>query len=128
MRTSTSGSLCTYARPAHPPRPAGLTRQTIDFYNQINLLYGSIDEWCDEDKYPEMNAGPNYIYLWADGEKVKKPISVSARKYVDYLFTWIQAKFDDENVFPTSLDKPFPKDFKKLVSAPHPCPPAPLTC
>lgn len=64
-----------------------------------------------------MNAGPNYIYLWADGDKIKKPISVSARKYVDYLFTWIQAKFDDESVFPTSLDKPFPKDFRKLVSA-----------
>jgi len=92
-----------------------LAVHTIDFFNQTNLLFGSIEEFVDEESFPEMTAGPQYVYLWAD-DKTKKPTSVPARKYVDLLFTWIQSKFDDENIFPTSVDKPFPKDFRQIIS------------
>eukprot|EP01092_Planopodium_desertum_P001559 TRINITY_DN12377_c0_g1_i2.p1 TRINITY_DN12377_c0_g1~~TRINITY_DN12377_c0_g1_i2.p1 ORF type:complete len:133 (-),score=18.76 TRINITY_DN12377_c0_g1_i2:67-465(-) len=62
-----------------------------------------------------MSAGPKYEYHWADGEKVKKPIKVSAPIYVDYLMTWVQAILDDEKVFPSRVDVPFPKNFKAIV-------------
>jgi len=91
-----------------------LAVHTIDFFNQTNLLFGSIEEFVDEETYPEMTAGPQYVYLWAD-DKTKRPTSVPARKYVDLLFTWIQGKFDDEEIFPTSVDKPFPKDFRQII-------------
>ena len=54
-----------------------------------NLLYGIIAEFCTETACPVMCAGPKYEYMWADGQTVKKPISCSAPRYVDYLLTWV---------------------------------------
>merc|ERR1711991_315003 len=51
-----------------------LAVNTVDFFNQINLLYGSITEFCTEETCPVMSAGSKYEYHWADGVKVKKPI------------------------------------------------------
>ena len=62
---------------------------TVDFFNQINMLYGTITEFCTEDGCPIMSAGPKYEYHWADGQTVKKPIKCSAPKYIDYLMTWV---------------------------------------
>jgi hypothetical protein len=46
-----------------------------------------------------------YEYRWADGVKVKKPIEVSAPKYVEYLMDWIEAQLDDETIFPQHFGK-----------------------
>ena len=62
-----------------------------------------------------MNAGPKYEYLWADGQSIKKPISCSAPRYVDYLFTWVQNLLDDERIFPTEIGTPFPPDFLDYI-------------
>lgn len=43
--------------------------------------------------------------MWADGVKVKKPIEVSAPKYVEYLMDWIEVQLDDESIFPQRLGK-----------------------
>jgi len=72
-----------------------LAVNTVDFFNQINLLYGSITEFCTPQTCAVMSAGPKYEYLWADGEKIKKPIKVSAPEYIDYLMTWVQSILDD---------------------------------
>jgi len=92
-----------------------LAVNTVDFFNQINLLYGSITEFCTPKSCPIMSAGPKYEYLWADGVKVKRPIKVSAPEYVDYLMTWVQEILDDENVFPSRVDVPFPRNFQQVV-------------
>ena len=34
----------------------------VDFYNQINLLYGSITEFCSPQTCPEMKATDEYGY------------------------------------------------------------------
>jgi len=91
-----------------------LAVNTVDFFNQINLLYGSITEFCTPKTCEVMSAGPKYEYLWAD-ETVKKPIKVSAPDYVDYLMTWVQSILDDEAVFPSRVDVPFPKNFQTVV-------------
>jgi len=87
----------------------------IDFFNQINLLYGSITEFCTPKSCPVMSAGPKYEYLWADGKDIRKPIKVSAAEYADYLMTWVQNILEDENTFPVNDDTPFPKGFKNVV-------------
>jgi len=92
-----------------------LAVNTVDFFNQINLLYGSITEFCTPKSCPVMSAGPRYEYLWADGEKVKKPLKVSAPEYVDYLMTWVQGILDNEEIFPSRVDVPFPKNFQTVV-------------
>ena len=75
----------------------------VDFFNQINMLYGTITEFCTEESCALMSAGPKYEYHWADGTTVKKPIKCSAPKYIDYLMTWVQDQLDDETIFPSKI-------------------------
>jgi MOB kinase activator 1 len=77
----------------------------VDFFNQINMLYGTITEFCTESSCPVMSAGPRYEYLWADGNTIKKPIKCSAPKYIDYLMTWVQDQLDDEALFPSKIGR-----------------------
>jgi len=91
-----------------------LAVNTVDFFNQVNLLYGSITEFCTPAVCPVMSAGPKYEYLWAD-DSTKKPVKVSAPEYVDNLMNWIQSQLDDENIFPSKIENPFPKNFHQLV-------------
>jgi MOB kinase activator 1 len=92
-----------------------LAVNTVDFFNEISLLYGTITEFCGPDSCPVMNAGKQFEYLWADGVKVKRPIKVSAPEYVDLLMSWVETQLNDENVFPLQLGTPFPKNFKQVV-------------
>jgi len=92
-----------------------LAVNTVDFFNEINLLYGVVAEFCTESSCPVMCAGPKYEYMWADGAQIRKPIAVSAPKYVDYLMTWVQHQLDDERLFPTQIGVPFPPDFFDAV-------------
>ncbi|WP_411023858.1 Mob1/phocein family protein, partial [Salmonella sp. s51228] len=46
---------------------------TIDFFNQIDMLYGTVTDACTQDGCPVMSAGPKYEYHWADGKDIKKP-------------------------------------------------------
>ena len=35
----------------------------VDFFNQLNLLYGSITEFCTPKDCPVMSAGPKYVII-----------------------------------------------------------------
>jgi hypothetical protein len=50
-----------------------------------------------------INPFSRFEYRWADGVQIKKPIEVSAPKYVEYLMDWIEAQLDDESIFPQKL-------------------------
>lgn len=58
----------------------------VDFFNEINLLYGAISECCTSTSCPHMKAGDEYEYYWMDGVKYKKPTQVS---YIIYLYNII---------------------------------------
>ncbi|KAL2534338.1 MOB kinase activator-like 1A [Abeliophyllum distichum] len=92
-----------------------LAVNTVDFFNQGNLLYGTLTEFCTVSTCPTMSAGSKYEYRWADGITIKKPIEVSAPKYVEYLMDWIEAQLDDESIFPQKLDAPFPPNFQDVM-------------
>ncbi|KZV43525.1 MOB kinase activator-like 1, partial [Dorcoceras hygrometricum] len=92
-----------------------LAVNTVDFFNQVNFLYGTLTEFCTSLTCPTMSAGPKYEYRWADGITVKKPMEVSAPKYVEYLMDWIEAQLDDESIFPQKLGAPFPHNFSDIV-------------
>uniref|UniRef100_A0A0A9YM72 MOB kinase activator-like 1 n=1 Tax=Lygus hesperus TaxID=30085 RepID=A0A0A9YM72_LYGHE len=87
-----------------------LAVNTVDFFNEISLLYGTATEFCTRTSCPSMNAG-DYKYLWMDGVKYKKPTEVSAPEYVDLLMEWIEAQLNDEQIFPLQVGTPFSKDF-----------------
>ncbi|MCL4141080.1 UNVERIFIED_CONTAM: hypothetical protein GTU68_033447 [Idotea baltica] len=61
-----------------------------------------------------MSGGPKFEYLWADGHKYKKPASLPANQYISLLIDWIESQINDENIFPVTVDVPFPKSFVSL--------------
>jgi len=93
-----------------------LAANTVDFFNQINLLYGTLTEFCTSTSCPIMSAGSKYEYLWKD-ETMKKPEAKSAPVYIDLLMTWVQRLIDDETIFPQKVGVPFPSTFMKTVKS-----------
>ena len=67
-----------------------------------------------------MCAGPKYEYFWADGNKIKKPIKVSAPKYVDLLMSWIDQDQNRRKTFSrralTSLSPKISKTLSRTYS------------
>ena len=126
-RVGTQRSTCTSTRrrrSAPRPRDAAtlpegedehewLAVNTVDFFNEINLLYGIVAEFCTEQACPDARRA---VRVHVGRRRADpKPIAVSAPRYVDYLMTWVQNLLDDEKVFPTELGVPFPKDFFGIV-------------
>ena len=107
------------ARPPSPhPHPAEnewLAVHTLDFYNEVSLLYGTVSEFCTRESCPSMTAGSKFEFLWQDPPTVPKPIKVPACEYTDLLMAWIERQLNDEACFPTSPSTPFPKAFKANV-------------
>lgn len=95
-----------------------LAVNTVFFYNALNVLYQVLDETlCTPERCPVMSAGPQYEYLWADGTRVKTPIKLSAPRYINTLFDWVEEQLDNPAVFPTRGGAGFPADFGAVVRA-----------
>ncbi|KAJ3425782.1 mob kinase activator-like 1 [Anaeramoeba flamelloides] len=93
-----------------------LASNTVDFFNQINMLYGTITEFCTCENCPLMNAGPKYEYFWAETRNKKKALlKLSAPEYIDKLMTWIQSLLDNEQIFPSQMGESFPNNFLPVV-------------
>ncbi|KAF9980502.1 MOB kinase activator 1B [Modicella reniformis] len=92
-----------------------LAVNTVDFFNQINMLYGTITEFCTPQDCPVMSAGSKYEYHWKD-DTHKKPARVSAPVYVDHLMSWVQSQLDNEAIFPRKIGVEFPPDFKTIIT------------
>ncbi|KAG9391442.1 Mob1/phocein [Carpediemonas membranifera] len=92
-----------------------LAVNTVDFFNQINMLYSTISEFCTPETCPTMTAGPKFEYLWADGAAYKTPTRLPAPQYVECLMGWVQTQLDNESIFPSKIGVPFPKNFIQIV-------------
>jgi MOB kinase activator 1 len=82
-----------------------LAVNTVDFFNHLNMLYGTITEFCTPASCPSMSAGPRYEYHWLDpaDPRYKKATRLSAPDYVDCLMAWTQALLDDAEIFPSKV-------------------------
>lgn len=89
--------------------------KAVDFFNQINMLYGTLTEFCTEQSCSVMSAGPKYEYHWADGQVIKKPIKCSAPRYIDYLMNWVQSQIESDSIFPSAIGVPFSKNFLSIA-------------
>lgn len=104
-----------------------LAIHVVDFYNQINMLYGAITEFCSPLTCPRMIATDEYEYLWQESNQTtsndgsslpsspKKPVSLPACEYIENLMNWVQNFFDNDNIFPSKIGAPFPHQFPTLV-------------
>lgn len=77
----------------------------MDFFNRINLIYGTVCEYCTEASCPTMSGGQKFEYLWADGAKYKKPTALPATQYISLLMDWVEAQINDEHVFPVTVGR-----------------------
>jgi len=58
-----SGLLSTVSSPVTILRIGLIQSLVVDFYNHINLLYGSITEFCSPQSCPEMKATDEYVHV-----------------------------------------------------------------
>ena len=116
-----------------------LAVHVVDFFNRINLIYGTVCEQCSDTSCPTMSGGPKYEYLWQDGQRYestrtyflasplisslfryKKPTPLPANRYIGLLMDWIESQINDETIFPITTEVPFPKNFtavcKKILT------------
>lgn len=94
-----------------------LASHTLAFFDHINLLYGTVSEFCTMSGCPDMTGPGNRQYLWFD-EKGKK-CKVAAPQYIDYVMTFTQKTVNDESLFPTKFEREFPSSFESLVKKIH---------
>ena len=85
----------------------------IGFFEHINLLYGTVSEFCTLSSCPEMTGPGPRLYMWLD-DKGKKS-KLSAPQYVDYVMTYVQKVVNDETVFPTKHGNEFPANFETVL-------------
>lgn len=88
-----------------------LAANTVDFYNELSLLYGLVvDEATEKYKQPGEGFPPGFEYRWGESGG-KKAIRVSSPEYVDYVMSWVEDQLDNEDIFPTLETSPFPDNF-----------------
>ena len=87
----------------------------MEFFNEISLLFGCLTEFCVKETCPTMTAGQKYEYLWADSNKQRKPLKVSANEYIDHLMTWVENQIHNETLFPNEIGVKFPSKFRKVI-------------
>ena len=92
-----------------------LAVSVVDFFNELNCLVAPVIGYCTPEKCPEMTAGPGFKYYWQDNEKYKKPTMLPANEYITKVMIWVEGLLNDERIFPSDPNAPFPKDFLKIV-------------
>eukprot|EP00924_Labyrinthula_sp_SR-Ha-C_P006632 maker-scaffold_29-snap-gene-0.52-mRNA-1 protein AED:0.00 eAED:0.00 QI:145/1/1/1/1/1/2/431/265 len=97
-----------------------LAENCVDFHNEVQLLYGVLaegnEEWNTICQSSETKTGIGYPrnvkYMWKssrDAQPKELPVDV----YVDHVVLWINAQIENEDVFPTDEEVPFPQNFRK---------------
>jgi len=84
-RTLGSGNLRAAVKcPDDEEKEEWIAANTVDFYNELSLLYGLAADDAKRFKKPGEGFPPNYEYRWNDGNS-KQPIRVSSPEYIDYV-------------------------------------------
>ena len=97
-----------------PPRSEDINdwvaANTVDFFNELTLLYGIVASEAQE-KFNKAGEGfpTGFEYRWPGPDG--KPMRVSAPEYVDYVFSFVESQIDDPKIFPENESEPFPPDF-----------------
>ncbi|XP_038213237.1 MOB kinase activator-like 2 [Zerene cesonia] len=90
-----------------------LASHTLALFEHVNLLYGTVSEFCTAASCGDMAGPGGRSYAWYD-ERGKKS-RVAAPQYVDYVMTYTQKTINDETIFPTKYANEFPAQFEAVV-------------
>jgi MOB kinase activator 1 len=92
-----------------------LAVNVVDFYNQLSMIYATITEFCTPETCPQMSAGRGFTYAWQDGQRFRQPTELPAPVYIGLLMDWVSDQLADEQVFPSTIGVPFPKNFDSVI-------------
>eukprot|EP01041_Mallomonas_annulata_P006637 gene6637-13447_t len=88
---------------------------TIDFFNDISLIWGIV---CSAE-LPPQGPGEGFPegveYCWADGVNIVSPIRCSAVQYVDYVMTWVEELLNNDSIFPPAIDYRFSSGYSPVL-------------
>ncbi|KAF1797057.1 Mob1/phocein [Mucor lusitanicus] len=90
-----------------------LAFNTFEFFNHINLFYGTITNFCTSQTCPTMSAGPGVEYTWSDS--LSKKVKLPAPQYIDYMTSSLENTLNDESIFPTKAGPDFPRELPSVV-------------
>jgi len=116
IKTLGSGNLAqAVALPKGEDLNEWLALNTVDFFNEMSLLYGVIANEAAE-RFTKVGEGfpDGFEYRWQD-EEHRRPIRCSAPDYVDYVMTWVEGNLQNEHIFPSRESTPFPTKFMTHV-------------
>ncbi|KDE08863.1 hypothetical protein MVLG_00962 [Microbotryum lychnidis-dioicae p1A1 Lamole] len=85
----------------------------VDLFNNLNLFYSVVTEFCTIENNPTMSAGPGMDYTWIDANR--KRVKLPAPQYIDYVLTWVEGLIKDESVFPTKAGREFSPNFPSVA-------------
>ncbi|GAA6060009.1 hypothetical protein JCM10212_001167 [Sporobolomyces blumeae] len=85
----------------------------VDLFNNLNLFYSVVTEFCTVENNPTMSAGPGMDYTWIDANR--KRVKLPAPQYIDYVLTWVEGLIKDEAVFPTKAGREFSPNFPSVA-------------
>jgi MOB kinase activator 1 len=115
-RTLGSGNLrAAVALPPNEDRNEWLAANTVDFFNEISLLYGLVGEDAQQFSQPGEGFPPGFEYRWQAPGTDSKPMKCSSPDYVDYVMTWVEDQINNEEIFPIQESQPFPANFENYV-------------
>eukprot|EP00913_Durusdinium_trenchii_P022502 g21139.t1 len=86
-----------------------LAFNTVELFNELNLLVGAISDICTEATCPTMSAGS---FAW---HLCQTPQQLSAPKYMEKLLVWVESQLADETFLPVQKGQPFLPNFKKGI-------------
>ena len=92
--------------PPSENREEWLAVNVVDFFNEVSLLYGIVDD--DKERFTKPGEGfpAGFEYLWVPdvpkGSRKPTPQKCSAPQYVDHVMTWVEDTINKEEVFPSA--------------------------
>lgn len=89
-----------------------ISMYSVEFYNQLVIFFGTIEEFCSKESCPHMCAGQGFKYLWEDGNRYTKPTDLPANQYISLLFDWADAMLGDPSYFPKDRSAKYMSSFK----------------
>lgn len=114
MKTLGSGDMRgAVALPEGEDEDEWLAVNTVDFFNEVSLLYGIVGDEPTDASIPNGGFPEGFAYMW--GEGLRSAIECTADEYVNYVMTWVEETINDDSVFPSDTDASFPRNFKDTV-------------
>ncbi|KXN71387.1 hypothetical protein CONCODRAFT_81627 [Conidiobolus coronatus NRRL 28638] len=99
--------------PKYVDQEEWLASNVFDFFNNINLFYGAVSDYCNHRNCPVMSADAGIEYMWTDTNR--RQMKLPASQYIDYVMTYVQNLMDDESMFPTKSANAFPPNFIVII-------------